>query len=497
MSSITWRFIVPFILLTGSVADAAPPPAPVGPIPSPAQLAWHDLEFYGFIHFTTNTFTDREWGMGDESPQMFNPTALDCRQWVRVAKEAGMRGLIITAKHHDGFCLWPSKLTSHSVKSSPWKDGNGDVVGELAVACRAAGLKFGVYLSPWDRNHAEYGRAAYVDYYHAQARELLTNYGPLFEFWLDGANGGDGYYGGARDKRIIDRKTYYRLPEVVKLVRNLQPVACIFSDIGPDVRWVGNEAGYADETCWAMYTPHGARPGDPPAIGETNAKEGESGHADGRFWMPAEVDVSIRPGWFYHASEDDKVKSPANLADIWFESVGRGANLLLNVPPDRRGLIHDADIAALRGMRRILDQTFSVDLARRAKPRVEPASVQRDGADFASTNLIDGRPETYWAAADGITRADVVLEFPSPVAFDVIQLREFIALGQRVSSFAIDVGKDAGGLDSGWLEHAHGTTIGPRRILLTQAVTTSKVRLRILNARACPTISEFALFKRP
>lgn len=492
MSAGAWNYVGALALLAGSTAVAVPPPTSIGPTPSHAQLAWHELEFYGFIHFTMNTFIDREWGMGDESPKIFNPTALDCRQWVRVAKEAGMRGLILTAKHHDGFCLWPSRLTGHSVRASPWKNGKGDVVGELAEACRAAGLKLGVYVSPWDRNHPDYGRPAYVEYYHAQARELLTNYGPIFEFWLDGANGGDGYYGGARDKRIIDRKSYYRLPQVVSLVRELQPSACIFSDIGPDVRWVGNESGYAGETCWAMYTPHGVKPGEAPAIGETASKEGESGHADGRFWMPAEVDVSIRPGWFYHAAEDDKVKSPGKLVDIWYESVGRGANLLLNVPPDRRGLIHDADIAALRGMRRILDQIFAIDLARTSKARVEPGSAQRDGADFAIANMTDGRVGTYWAAADGITDAAVVFEFPAPVTFDVVQLREFIALGQRVSSFVIDVWND-----EAWLEHARGTTIGPRRVLRTKPATTSKARLRILNARACPTISEFALFKRP
>ncbi len=490
MSSGARRLAGILALLFHSAVIGTPPPAPIAPTPAAAQLAWHELEFYGFIHFTTNTFTDREWGMGDESPKIFNPTSLDCRQWVRIAKEAGMRGLILTAKHHDGFCLWPSKLTSHSVKSSPWKDGKGDVVGELAEACRAEGLKFGVYLSPWDRNHAEYGKPPYVDYYHAQARELLTNYGPIFEFWLDGANGGDGYYGGARDKRVIDRKTYYRLPQIVSLVRELQPSACIFSDIGPDVRWVGNEKGFAGETCWAMYTPHGVKPGEAPSIGETMFKEGETGHADGRFWMPAEVDVSIRPGWFYHAAEDDKVKSPEKLFDIWYESVGRGANLLLNVPPDRRGLIHDADIAALRGMRRILDQTFAVDLARSAKSRVEPSLAQRVGANFESANLTDGHANTYWAAADGVTRVAVVFDFPAPVTFDLVQLREYITPGQRVSSFAIDVWKDGA-----WQEHAHGTTIGRRRIIRTTAVTTPKVRLRILDARACPTISEFALFR--
>jgi alpha-L-fucosidase len=227
------------------------PPALFGPLPSKRQLAWHELEYYGFVHFTVNTFTDKEWGYGNEPESVFNPTNFSAEQIVQTAKAAGMAGLILTCKHHDGFCLWPSRFTEHSVKKSPWKNGQGDVVREISRACRQAGLKFGVYLSPWDRNRADYGTSAYIEYYRNQLRELLTNYGPVFEVWFDGANGGDGFYGGARETRNVDRKAYYDWPTTFKLVRELQPAACMMSDGGPDVRWVGNERGEAGKTCWA------------------------------------------------------------------------------------------------------------------------------------------------------------------------------------------------------------------------------------------------------
>ena len=268
------------------------PPSPLAPVPSARQLAWEDLEFYGFLHFGMNTFTDKEWGDGSEAERTFNPTALDARQWARVARDAGMKGLILVAKHHDGFCLWPSAYTRHSVKDSPWKNGHGDVVAELAAACHEYGLKLGVYLSPWDRNRADYGSAAYLEYYRAQLRELLTGYGQLFEVWFDGANGGDGYYGGARERRTIDSSTYYQWPDTWSLVRALQPSAVMFSDAGPDVRWVGNERGVAFETSWNPINLAGLYPGDPayPPLA--------SGRPDGADWVPPEVDVSIRPGWF-------------------------------------------------------------------------------------------------------------------------------------------------------------------------------------------------------
>ncbi len=315
----TWLAAV----LSGSTSIAQERVSPLashGPIPSARQLRWQEMEFYGFLHFSINTFTDKEWGYGDELPALFNPTDFDANEIASIAKEVGMKGLILTAKHHDGFCLWPSQYTEHSVKNSPWKNGKGDVVKDLAEACRRHGLKFGVYLSPWDRNYKDYGRLEYIRYYRNQLRELLANYGEIFEVWHDGANGGDGYYGGAIETRRINRKTYYGWPETWALTRQLQPQAALFSDVGPDIRWVGNESGYAGETCWATYSPVGEGGGE-PAPGDTRYQEGIAGHRDGKFWLPAECDVSIRPGWFYHAREDSLVKSSAQLFELYCQSV--------------------------------------------------------------------------------------------------------------------------------------------------------------------------------
>jgi alpha-L-fucosidase len=466
------------------VFAATPPPAPFGPLPSERQLRWHDLEVYGFLHFTVNTFTGKEWGYGDEPERLFAPTAFDAEQIVRTAKEAGLRGLVLTCKHHDGFCLWPSQYTEHSVKNSPWKDGKGDVVREIADACGRHGLKFGVYLSPWDRNHKDYARPEYLTYYRAQLRELLTNYGPLFEVWFDGANGGDGYYGGARETRRIDNRTYYDWENTWKIVRELQPEACMFSDAGPDTRWVGNESGFAGDPCWATFNPAGCVPGhaDPKALNH--------GTRPGTHWLPAEVDVSIRPGWFYHPQEDGKVKSVAHLLKIYYESVGRGCNLILNIPPDPRGLLHENDVRALREWRRILDATFATDLARGAKAT---ASHPRGNDErFAPANVLDGRRDTYWATDDGVTQAELVLDLGQPVTFNVVRLREHIPLGQRVDRFALDAWQEGK-----WEEFAAGTSIGAQRLVITRDVTASKVRLRITQAPVCPAISELGLYARP
>jgi alpha-L-fucosidase len=458
------------------------PPAPVMPVPTEHQLRWHAREFYGFIHFTTNTFTDREWGLGDEPPSVFAPTAFDARQWARVARDAGMKGLILTAKHHDGFCLWPSTFTEHSVTHSPWRDGRGDVVRELSEACREYGLDFGVYLSPWDRNHADYGRPAYLAYYRNQLRELLTGYGPVFEVWFDGANGGDGYYGGARETRRIDNTTYYDWPATWRLVRQLQPQAVMFSDAGPDVRWVGNEKGIAFETTWYGLDRTFTYPGD-----ARYAKELAMGRIDASDWVPPEVDVSIRPGWFYHPAEDDKVKSVEQLLEIYYASVGRGANLLLNIPPDRRGLIPDVDVQRLQEFRRVLDATFRSDLARGA---TATASSERGSSGrFGAKHVNDGDPGTYWATNDPVTTGSIELTLASPTAFDRVVLQEAIALGQRVQAWHVDAE-----LDGTWTRVGAGTSIGYKRILRTDRVTARRVRLSIAQARACPALSTFALY---
>jgi alpha-L-fucosidase len=482
---ISRAFCVVSALLCGGVlaeSQAATAPAPLGAVPSPRQLAWHDLEFYGFIHFTVNTFTDKEWGYGDEPERAFNPTAVDARQWARVARDAGMKGLILTAKHHDGFVLWPSRLTSHSVAGSPWKDGHGDVVGELARACREAGLKFGVYLSPWDRNHKDYGRPEYLDYYRAQLRELLTSYGDVFEVWFDGANGGDGYYGGAREKRTIDGATYYDWPRTRALVRELQPSAVMFSDAGPDVRWVGNERGVAFETSWNTLNLRGLYPGD-PTYGQVAA-----GSPDGADWAPPEVDVSIRPGWFYHPAEDARVKSVDRLVEIYEQSVGRGANLLLNIPPDRRGLIPDVDAARLHEFGAAIAATYKDDLARRA--RAISSQVRGHAAAFAASRVNDGDGSTYWATDDGIVSASVELEWPQPVEFSRIVLQEAIALGQRVQHW-----KAEALVDGRWKAIGEGTTIGHKRIARVAATSTSHLRVTITDARACPAISTIGVYR--
>lgn len=443
------------------------------------------MEFYGFVHFTINTFTDKEWGYGDESPSLFNPTDFNADQIARTAAAAGMKGLILTTKHHDGFCLWPSKYTEHSVKNSPWRSGRGDVVKEIAAACRKYGLKFGIYLSPWDRNHKDYGRPEYLTYYRNQLRELLTSYGPVFEIFFDGANGGDGYYGGAREMRRIDRDMYYDWPTTWNLVRTLQPDACLFSDAGPDVRWVGNERGVAGDPSWATLNR------DDFAPGRADEARLNRGDRPGTHWVPPECDVSIRPGWFYHANEDAKVKSAAALVDLYYSSVGRGGSFLLNLAPDRRGQIPDVDVNSLREFRRILNATFATDYASGA--RVTAGNTRGNGdRRFSPQNVIDRRRDTYWASDDAVTTPELILDLGRVRTFNVVRLREYLPLGQRVESFALDVWKD-----NGWQEFARGTSIGNAKLVRGKPVTTAKVRLRITQSPVCPAISEVGLFAEP
>ncbi|MFN4144369.1 MAG: exo-alpha-sialidase [Runella sp.] len=464
------------------VADVLPP-LPVGPVPTKAQLAWHQMELNAFVHFTTNTFTDLEWGYGDEKPSIFNPTAMNVEQWAETFQKAGFKGVILTCKHHDGFCLFPSQYTAHSVKNSPYRGGKGDVVREVADACKKFGLKFGVYLSPWDRNHPEYGRTAYVEYYRNQLKEVFTNYGPVFEMWFDGANGGDGYYGGAREKRRIDGQTYYDWPTTLDQIRAIAPDVIFFSDAGPGVRWCGNERGIAGETNWNTITP------DTLYAGKAGIEQLlNTGSEDGTHWIPSEVDVSIRPGWFYHASEDDKVRSPQNLMEIYLSSVGRGSTLLLNVPPDRRGLLHEKDVKSLLEWRALLDQTFSTNLAANAK--VEASHTR--GRDFGASYLTDQNPNTYWAAHDGTTTATLTLTLgKDECCIQFLKLKEYIALGQRVKAFYVE------GYHSKtkqWKKIAEGTTIGYQRILKINAFNMRKLRIHITAAKASPVLSEIAVY---
>ncbi len=411
-------------------------------IPSPRQLEWQKLEYYAFVHFGPNTFADQEWGHGNEDPNSFNPTALDCRQWVRTFKEAGMKQVIITAKHHDGFCLWPSNFSKHTVAQSKWRDGKGDVLAELRKACDEYGMKMGVYLSPWDRNHPQYGTPGYNIIFAAMLKEVLTKYGPVYEVWFDGANGE-----GPNGKRQI-----YDWNLFISTVRQYAPDAVIFSDAGPDIRWVGNEDGIAGETCWSTVDLSSPK----TAIGAADTKYLNVGDPKGKDWVPAECDVSIRPGWFYHASQDNQVKSPAKLFELYEKSVGRNGSLLLNVPPDRRGLIHENDVKALMGFKKLRD-------ASHREARDEKDRGARDEKDPIFLNSTGRPPE-----ADGPFGKDSSPELLKVEKYvDGVLLREHIVNGQHVTSFEI-----RSYIDGKATTVATGTTIGNKRIVRFQPVKT-------------------------
>jgi alpha-L-fucosidase len=456
------------------------PPAPLAPVPTPRQLAWQDCEMDLFVHFGVNTFTDREWGEGTEDPKIFNPVKLDASQWVRAAKAAGFKIIILTAKHHDGFCLWPSKYTEHSVKNSPWRDGNGDVVRELAEACRTEGMKLGLYLSPWDRHEKTYGDSPkYNDHYVNQLTELLTNYGPVAEVWFDGACG-EGPNG---------KRQEYDWDRFYVTVRALQPEAAIFG--GPDIRWIGNEAGTAGDPCWSTYDPKRVQ------SKEWNAeREGalQHGHPDGPLWQPGECDVSIRPGWFWHKREDEKVRTVENLVALFFKSVGRNSLLLLNVPPNDQGLFSDADVKRLGEFRTALDAIFKTDLA--AGKAATASNVRGKAAAFGPDKALDGDRNTYWATDDASTTGWIEVDLGRAAEFNVASMREMIALGQRVAAYHIDAWNDAPG-GGAWQTAVKGTTIGHRKLDRFPTVTARRVRFVIDEARACPTISEFSLHRAP
>jgi len=478
----TFLVLVVSLVLFG--CDKTPPPQPVGPVPAERQMAWHEMQFYAFIHFNMNTFTDMEWGLGGESPELFNPTELDCRQWARICKEAGMKGIILTAKHHDGFCLWPSAFTEHSVKNSPWKSGQGDVVRELADACKEYGLKLGLYLSPWDRNHADYGTDKYLQYYRSQLNELMTNYGEVFEVWFDGANGGTGYYGGANENRKVDRKNYYDWPNTRQIVRDLQPNAVMFSDAGPDVRWVGNESGWAGETNWCLLRANEFYPGSP------NWRQLPSGHKDGTDWVPAEVDVSIRPGWFYHPSEDHRVKSLKTLVDIYYNSIGRNASFLLNLPVDRRGLVHEKDAEQLSKLAEVIRHDFEKNLTKNSISQA--TNVRGKSVRFNSKKALDDDYNTYWSTDDFVTSASLIIDFGKETTFNRFLVQEYIPLGQRIQRFSLEAFKDGK-----WSAITGQTTIGYKRILRFDDVTSTKIRFNVLQSNVCPAISNIEIYRAP
>ncbi len=468
------------VLLAAMTMSAQTELKPIQPVPSPRQLAWHKLEYYAFVHFGPNTFTDQEWGHGTEKPEVFNPTNLDCRQWVRTFKEAGMKQVIITAKHHDGFCLWPSAYSTHTVAQSKWRDGKGDVLMELRKACNEYGLKMGVYLSPWDRNHPKYGTPEYNQVFADMLKEVLTKYGPIYEVWFDGANG-EGPNG---KKQVYDWKLFN------ETVRKYAPEAVIFSDGGPDIRWVGNESGYAPETCWAMIQSGKFLPGvaDQKILG--------TGLQNGDQWVPAECDVSIRPGWFYHASQDGQVKTAAQLMDLYERSVGHNASFLLNVPPDRRGLIHENDIRALMEFKKLRDETYSKNLAKGARAyRVIQSDVRNKAADAANdqaTKVTDGKPETFFVEPDEKAWTYLQVGLPKDAVFDRVVISEPIQFGQRVKKFKLIASTDR--------KHEtlyEGTTIGAKRIIRVPATKAEWLILEVTDSRGKVAISEIAVYATP
>lgn len=448
-------------------------PEPYGALPTPQQIEWQKMEMNMFCHFGPNTFTSSEWGSGKESADIFAPTSLDCGQWAKTAKEAGMKGIIITAKHHDGFCLWPNPASGHTVARSSWRNGKGDILKELSSACREYGLEFGVYISPWDRNDPTYGTEQYNDVFRKTLESALGNYGDVFEMWFDGACG-EGPNG---KRQVYDWDLYH------STVFKIHPNAIIFSDTGPGCRWIGNEAGYAGKTCWSTINDYG--------FGETGTQPSKesrtSGDAHGSKWVPGEADVSIRPGWFYKESEDNKVKTLDQLLNIYYASVGRNALLLLNVPPDKRGLIHENDSLRLMEFRTAIDNIFSEDLSDGA---VADATDIR-GRMFAPANMLDDNYDTYWAASDGIMEASITFRLNGEKTFNRIMLQEYIPLGQRIAGFSVEV-SDGNGQ---WVKVAEGTTIGYKRILLTDMITTDAVRINIEDAFACPVLNGFGLFR--
>ena len=453
---------------------------PLKPVPSPAQLAWHDMEMYAFIHFTINTFTGKEWGYGDEKPELFNPSDFNADEIVKTLADAGFKGVVLTCKHHDGFCLWPTKTTRHSVAASSWKQGKGDVVKEVSRACKKYGVRFGIYLSPWDRNASSYGTPEYIKMYREQLKELSTGYDPVFLAWFDGANGGDGYYGGAREKRSIDRSTYYDWKKTWGELKKRQPGAVIFSDVGPGARWVGNESGYAGYPCWATYTPVPLQAGTEPAPGTVRYQLGTEGTVDGKYWIPAEVDVSIRPGWFWHEHENSRVRTPENLLKLYFDSVGRGANLNLNVPPDRRGRIHEEDKKSLAGFRALLNELYSRNFASGAR-----ADSSSSWKGHGPEQVLDRKRATYWAAAPEDKNPCLALKLPEPAAFDVIRLAEPVQFRVEVSE------------NGRWSKWTEGSSIGARVLLKGRPVTADEVRVVLEESRAVPALCEVSLWKYP
>lgn len=468
-----------FVLLL-LVSSCAHRPSRSYPIPTRQQLEWQQMETYAFIHFGLNTFNDMEWGYGDTPAETFNPSNLDCEQWVLTLKAAGMQGVILTAKHHDGFCLWPTETTDYSIKNSPYKDGQGDVVGELCEACSKHGLKFGLYLSPWDRHQAEYGRKGYVEIYHRQIQELVDHYGPFFEFWFDGANGGDGWYGGAKETRSIVASEYYDYEKARDIIWKQNPNTMIFGGTVPTLRWIGNEDGRAEATQWCAYSLD---------FGDlNNTKLLPTGIANGEVWLPAEVDVSIRPGWFFHDNETPK--SLEQLLNIYYHSVGRNANLLLNFPVDKSGRIHSSDSLRAVEWHQTIQNTFSNNILKDSKVTASNTRSPR----FSPKHVLNDDYTQYWATEDGINKAELVFEFREPTSLNTVVLQEYLPLGQNVKAFSISYYRNGK-----WLPVATDepmTTIGYKRIVRFETVNAEKLRVRFVTTKGTLCINQVGAYRR-
>lgn len=471
-------------VLSASAQDA---PAPIAPLPKDYQVRWQKMETYAFVHYGLNTFCDREWGYGDTDPKMFNPTRQDVDQWVRTFRDAGMKGVIVVAKHHDGFTMWPCNLTEYNITNSSYDgpknaQGKVDLLQEVRNACDKYGLELGLYLSPWDRNHPDYGTPAYIDYYYKQLEQILTRYGRLFEVWFDGANGGDGYYGGARESRTIDRRNYYNFPRINEIVHHWQPNAVIFSDGGPGCRWVGNERGFASATNWAFLRGAEVYPGYP------HYRELQYGHADGDTWIPSECDVSIRPGWFYHPEEDGRVKTPEQLADLYYRSVGHNGTFLLNFPINREGRVHPVDSANAINFHRLIQRELSDNLLRHVPATVSTCRGER----FSGVMLTDGDWDSYWATPDGTNTGTVEFRFAQPQRVNRLMLQEYIPLGQRVQRFSVQalVGNKWTDVDCG----EETTTIGYKRILRFKTLEAKALRINFEEARGPLCINNIGAF---
>ena len=438
-------------------------------LPSPSQLRWHQLEYYWFAHFGPNTFTGEEWGSGQEPTSLFNPINFDARQWCQLAKKAGAKGIIITAKHHDGFCLWPSQYSTHTVRESPWKNGKGDILKELSMACKEFGLLFGVYLSPWDRNHPAYGTASYNQVFVKMLTEIFQQYGPIWELWWDGANG-EGPNG---KKQVYDWELFRNT------VKKLSPQTVIFSDVGPDIRWVGNEKGFAGTSNWNLLNTDGFEPGEKAPSTDTL----QTGNKYGKNWIPAECDVSIRPGWFWRASEDNKVKTPENLFQLYLKSVGRGANLLLNVPPNDKGVISQFDSVSLIGFNKLLNENFKKNL-------VTKVSIQNTLTQKCKTirTLTDNKTVSGCVVNSGCDHIHVNLK--KNRSANCILIQEDISNGQSCSQFDLSLYDERNVL----LKTISGTTIGNKRIITFPELPVKKIILRILEQKKSTKISEIKVF---